>query len=154
MFKQIAFVGGKAGGSSQYAKSHAYRCAFQAQGQPGQCSRPWANVANQFPAIVFYQFQKHVRASRLSFSSRTDSHLHESPSNFDIIASNDVECTAASDWITIKKVRGISWQKLNLKKSWDLDQDDVGYRCWGIRCLTAPKFRYCSIQGLTIESGE
>jgi hypothetical protein len=109
---------------------------------------PWANVANQFPAIVFYQFPNVVPASKLAFSSRTE-RTDQTPTKFDIIASNDVECTAASDWVTIKEVRCVSWTRKNQEKSWDLD-NNVGYRCWGIRCLKGSN-AVCVIQNLKIE---
>jgi hypothetical protein len=150
--KQIAFAGGKVGGSSQFMQTHGYHCAFQAQGQPGQCKAPWANKRYKFPALVFYQFSKFVHASKLAFSSRTDCCLNQSPSNFDIIASNDADCNAASNWVTIKEVRGVKWTKQNQTKSWDFDDDNVAFSCWGIRCLADQSDGFCSIQNLKLEN--
>jgi hypothetical protein len=151
--RQIAFVGGKAGGSSQYAESNGYHCAFQAQvpwGQakePSQCYFPWASATNSLD-IVFYQFWESVRFFKLSFSTRSDGNFeNQRPSKFDIIASNDLDCTSKSNWVTKSEVRDVIWKSVNQEKSWHFDGDDVGYRCWGIRC-----FAHCSIQNLKLET--
>jgi hypothetical protein len=78
------------------------------------------------PGLCFLSIPGTCLCFQLGFLVEEKWLLHQSPTGFDVIASNDVECTAASDWVNIKEVRGVSWTMRNQEKSWDLDAD-VGY---------------------------
>ena len=93
--------------------------------------------------IVCYRLPESVTVVKLSFSSRVDGSLQQSPTKFQLVGSND--CV---HWKTISTFKA-KFTQLNQVKSWDVPKKQRrAFKCIGIRVNEVSKGKFAAIQGM------
>jgi len=122
--KKASYVG-TPGATSIYASNHSPANAFKAQTSG---TYPWANLANELPATVYFNFTSSFTLAKISFSSRTDNSWEQTPKTFEVYGGFDCKT-----WYVLKTVSNSGFTGLSQTKSWDIpcgNQDS--YSCYGI----------------------
>jgi len=140
---EINWNKGTSGATSIYSSTHSSLMAFVKQIRG---SAPWSNAANvKLPVIVWSKLQMNVKVARLSFASRIDRccWLHQSPTDFELVGSNDCQ-----SWVSIAQYH-TKWSRGNQVQTWDVPKDKrKSFSCIGIRVNRVHSGPHAAIQGL------
>ena len=120
---------GKAGATSVYesAASHSAENAFKPQGSG---KYPWANIAGELPATVWYKFDKPQTVAKISLRSRNDAHKDASQAPEDITFKGSDDC---ENWVTLKSVTHAGFTVGDEKREFEIPCHARGaYTCYGI----------------------
>jgi len=139
----VSFSGGSAGASSSLG-GHAPAQAFELDAWKGKSIYPWANLNTEsFPHTVWYNFPHAIEVAQFAFSSRDDMHLQQSPTEFQLLGSND--CQA---WTFIEVYR-TKFTSLKQEKLWTVPVERRrSYKCYGIKVTQVTSGVYAAIQHL------
>ena len=137
----VSFKGGRADSNSVHAASHAAANAFvpQVKGK-----YPWAsNNKNKFPVIVWYKFPVYLKVAKVSFSSRRDHLVNQSPTQFEVVGSNDCKTWKAVAKYTTKFTKANEQKTFNIAK-----KDRKTFSCWGIKVNKVTSGPHAAIQNM------
>ena len=137
----ISYQDGEAGASSTLPSRRASQ-AF-ALGQMGYYL-PWSNMPDEkFPHTVWWQFPESVIVARFAFSSRDRCCLEQSPTEFQLVASNDGQA-----W-NVLQTYYTKFTKLSQEKAFLVPAEVQGaFTYYGIKTLKVTKNVFVSIKRL------
>ena len=132
--EEVKFEGGSANASSFQRPPIT---AFQ-KGKEG-----WKTVDDVLPAFVWYDFLHHsVRPVNVSFRPYLYNKLpfgrRRTPTEFQLIGSNDDECSVRSQWVVLCEGRSeMAIESFDEVKGCQVDDRHIGenYRCLGLKVL-------------------